>query len=109
VSYGFGSEEEGDGEFEEFRENVDHAMWGILTGYGADRLPVFALGTVASILSRALELVPAFILGLAIDALFFDERAFTLPVVPNGWLPASRGSSGWPPVSSAGLSHSGRA
>jgi len=95
VSGGFGSEEDGDDEFAEFRENVDHAMWGMLTDYGRDRLPVFALGTVASILSRALELVPAFVLGLAIDALFFDERAFTLPGVPDAWIPAGLEGQFW--------------
>ena len=89
------SEETGNDEFDEFREGIDHAMWQLLTGYGRQRLPVFALGTVASVLSRALELVPAFIIGLAIDALFFDERAFALPGVPQASIPAGVEAQFW--------------
>ena len=35
-----------------------------------------------------MELVPAYVLAVAIDSLLFDERAFDLPWVPVGWLPA---------------------
>ena len=80
-----------DDAFAEYRDRVDHAMLTILFRYGRKRLPEFAVGTIAGILSRALELIPAFILAVAIDSLFFDERVFGLPLLPDAWTPETSG------------------
>ncbi|WP_425494235.1 ABC transporter ATP-binding protein [Natronobiforma cellulositropha] len=63
----------------------------ILFGYGRSRLPLLIFGTLASVVTRVLDLIPAFILAVAIDSLFFDERPFGLPLVPEAWLPTTPG------------------
>lgn len=88
---GSGRNRKGDETFDQFRDNVDHAMPTILVRYGRRRIPLFIVGTVAGILTRALELVPAFILAVAIDSLFFDEAQFGLPLIPDARLPTTVG------------------
>ncbi|WP_435068890.1 ABC transporter ATP-binding protein [Haloplanus sp. C73] len=61
----------------------------VLTTYGRPYLPEFLLGGVASALSIALELVPSYLLGVAIDVFFTNERPFSLPLVPDAWLPTA--------------------
>jgi ATP-binding cassette subfamily B protein len=61
----------------------------VLLTYGRSRLPVFAFGGVASALSIGLELLPSYLLGLAIDVFFTDARPFSLPLVPAAWLPTA--------------------
>ncbi|MFB6135675.1 MAG: ABC transporter ATP-binding protein [Halobacteriaceae archaeon] len=96
MSWGRGSGGESEREeFAEFREGVDHALLTILFRYGGRRLPEFGVGAVAGVASRVLELLPAFLLAVAIDALFFDTRPFTLPFVPDSWIPASRADQFW--------------
>jgi ATP-binding cassette subfamily B protein len=64
----------------------------LLSTHGRPYLPIFALGGVASVAAIALELIPSYLLGLAIDALFTGSRPFALPLVPAAWLPeATRG------------------
>ncbi|MFB6196191.1 MAG: ABC transporter ATP-binding protein [Haloplanus sp.] len=59
----------------------------VLLTHGRGHLPEFALGGVASVLSIGLELLPSYLLGLAIDVFFTNERPFSLPLVPASWLP----------------------
>lgn len=84
-----------DDAFEEVRTADDHALWTLFRGYGRTELPQFLLGGVASIVSRSTELVPALILGIIVDSLFFDSRPFTLPLVPPVWLPTDTWNQLW--------------
>jgi len=85
------SDGEDDGDLDELRDAYDgYAMLAVLRRYGRGELPQFGLGAVASILSRSTELVPAFVLGVALDAVFSDSRPFTLPFVPGSWIPADQ-------------------
>ncbi|WP_276253241.1 ABC transporter ATP-binding protein [Halomontanus rarus] len=77
-----------DGSLDDIRAEDSNAIWRMFREYGRDKLLVFGVGGVASVLSRSMELVPAYILAVAIDSLFFDERAFDLWGLPEGWLPA---------------------
>ena len=47
------------------------------------------LGTVSRVLERLFGLVLAFVIGLAVDAIFLRERPFALPFVPDAWLPTT--------------------
>ncbi len=71
----------------EFESSTDTPLRGLLVKHGRDHLPVFILGGVASVLSISLELLPSYLLGLAIDVFFTQERPFGLPLVPDAWLP----------------------
>ncbi len=75
---------------EEVREGYEgNALWRVFREYGRAEWPQFAAGATASVLSRSMELVPAFVLGVAVDAVFFDTRDYVLPLVPDGWIPGS--------------------
>jgi ATP-binding cassette subfamily B protein len=78
-----------DDDLDELRDAYDgYAMLAVIRRYGRGELPQFALGAVASVLSRSTELVPAFVIGVALDAIFNDARTFSLPLIPQGLIPA---------------------
>ena len=59
----------------------------LYTDYAAGGRRYAVVGTAATLVGRALGLVPAFVIGLAVDAIFLGERAYVLPFVPVGWVP----------------------
>ncbi|RMB12789.1 ABC transporter ATP-binding protein [Haloplanus aerogenes] len=69
--------------------DYDAPLRRVLLTYGRSHLPAFLLGGVASACSIALELLPSYLLGLAIDVFFTDARPFALPLVPDAWLPTA--------------------
>ncbi|MGM0397500.1 MAG: ABC transporter ATP-binding protein [Halobacteriota archaeon] len=70
-------------------------VWSIFATYGRENLHYATLGAVNTILGRVLALVPAFVIGLAVDAIFLDQRAFGLPLVPPAWIPGSEMGTVW--------------
>jgi ATP-binding cassette subfamily B protein len=60
----------------------------LYTGYAAGSRRYAAVGTVATLVGRALGLVPAFVIGLAVDAVFLAERPYALPFVPDSAVPS---------------------
>ena len=81
--------------FEAEREQVDRPMLRLYTEYGGDRKGYFLLGLVGSILARVLDLLPPLLLGIAIDAIFLQESAFSLLFVPEAWLPSGQTGQLW--------------
>ncbi len=81
--------------FEEEREQVDRPMLRLYTEYGGERKAYFVVGLVSSILARVLDLLPPLLLGIAIDAIFLEESAFSLLFVPASWLPDSQTGQLW--------------
>jgi ATP-binding cassette subfamily B protein len=69
--------------------NTDAPLRRVLVTHGRSRLPEFALSGVASALAIGFELLPSYLLGLAIDVLFTNARPFSLPLVPDAWLPTA--------------------
>jgi ABC-type multidrug transport system fused ATPase/permease subunit len=61
----------------------------LYTEYAEGSRRFAALGAVATLVGRALGLVPAFVIGLAVDAIFLAERPFALPFVPAAWVPTT--------------------
>ncbi|MFC5279203.1 ABC transporter ATP-binding protein [Halorubrum rubrum] len=66
-----------------WRENP---IWQLYAEYGTGRRYA-VLGAVATVLGRAFGLVPAFVIGLAVDAIFLAERPFAFPLVPEAFVP----------------------
>ncbi|MFD1600306.1 ABC transporter ATP-binding protein [Halobellus rarus] len=66
----------------------ENPVWRLYTEYGVARRYA-ALGAVATILGRLFGLIPAFIIGLAVDAIFLTERPYTLPLVPQVLIPGT--------------------
>ena len=80
--------------FEAQRENTEDPMARLFSVYGRPNLGSMVVGIVASVAARLLDLVPPIMLGLAIDAVF-GERAFSLWLVPDAWIPAEETMQFW--------------
>ncbi|SHG52107.1 ABC transporter ATP-binding protein [Halobaculum gomorrense] len=76
-----------DDPFEDIREKTDNPMKRLFSEYGTANARFFGLGFFGSVAARLLDLLPPLLLGLAIDAIFRNDRPFTLPLVPQGLLP----------------------
>ncbi|WP_058826015.1 ABC transporter ATP-binding protein [Haloferax sp. Q22] len=63
--------------------------------YGRENLAWFVVGLLASVLGRLVAIVPALVLGVAIDAVFFRNTAYALPLVPSSWLPTTVSGQFW--------------
>ena len=81
--------------FAELREDAGNPMWQLFVEYGRGERLQFAVGAVASVISRGMNLLPPLVIGVAIDALFFDRRPFSLPFLPTAWVPAEPWGQFW--------------
>ncbi|WP_232687136.1 ABC transporter ATP-binding protein [Halobacterium zhouii] len=79
---------EDDDPFEDQREAVDNAMYRLFDEYGRDNSFAAVVSIVASIVARVLDLVPAVMLGYAVDA--FTRGQTFLPFLPASLRPATR-------------------
>ncbi|WP_436907095.1 ABC transporter ATP-binding protein [Halosimplex marinum] len=95
MSWGFSGGNDDADAFEDLRESAERPMWRIFTEYGRGYKGEFALGAVASIVARFFELIPALILGIAIDSLFAGTQPFRLPLVPQSAIPATTEGQFW--------------
>jgi len=88
-----------DDPFEAQRESVENPMKRLFLAYGRPYLPQVSIGVVASIAARLLDLLPPLMLGIAIDAIFYEDARFgdqvPLVVVPDAWLPVGRTEQFW--------------
>jgi ATP-binding cassette subfamily B protein len=78
-----------------YREDIDWPLVRLFLEYGEGNRRWFALGLVTSTMARFLSIVPAIVLGTAIDALFRGEEAYSLPFVPQAWLPQGTWDQFW--------------
>src|SRR6056297_3551997 len=79
-----------DDPFEEARERADDPMRRLFTEYGRENDRAFAVGVFGSVVARMLDLLPPVLLGLAVDAILRNDKAFGLPLVPDGLLPTTQ-------------------
>ncbi len=84
-----------DDPFEDIREKTDNPMRRLFAEYGAKYKSYFGLGLFGSVAARILDLLPPLLLGIAIDAIFRDNRPYDLPIVPQSWLPATTEGQFW--------------
>ncbi|GAA0517229.1 ATP-binding cassette, subfamily B [Halorubrum aquaticum] len=94
-----GAEWEEDDPFEEQRAEVENPMKRLFAEYGRPYLPQASVGVLASVFARLLDLLPPLMLGIAIDAVFYEDARFSdqipLVVLPDAWLPAGRTEQFW--------------
>jgi len=81
--------------FEAYRDRVERPLWRLFNQYGRERFGIFVLGLLLSIVERGLTLVPPYLLGVAIDAVIADEEPYTLPFVPQAWIPGDTVGQFW--------------
>jgi ATP-binding cassette subfamily B protein len=84
-----------DGTFDEQRERVDAPMRRLFGSYGRDEWNWLTLGVLASVGAHGFNVIPPFLLGVAIDSIFRAERAFSLPLIPDSMLPTEPGPQFW--------------
>jgi len=84
-----------DDTFEEQRARVDRPMRRLFRAYGSIHRTPLGLGLGASLFTHTLGLLPPFVLGLAVDAVFLDNTEYNLPFVPDAWLPTARADLFW--------------
>ncbi|ELZ38900.1 ABC transporter ATP-binding protein [Halorubrum tebenquichense] len=73
--------------FEVYRDRVDRPLGRLFREYGAPQAHWLVIGMVANVIARVAGLIPPVVLGVAIDAIFTGTGPYTLPVVPDVWLP----------------------
>lgn len=64
---------------------------GFFYQYGRPHRRPFAIGFVTTFLAQLPRLLPALVLGVALDATFLDARPYALPLVPQSWIPPTDG------------------
>jgi ATP-binding cassette subfamily B protein len=79
-----------DDPFEEQRERAENPMRRLFDEYGRENTVAFAVGVASSVVARLLDLLPPVLLAVAVDSIFFDERPFSLWLVPDAWLPTTQ-------------------
>jgi len=75
--------------FEVYRDRVDRPLLRLFREYGALEAHWLAIGMAANVIARVAGLVPPVVLGVAIDAVFTGTGPYTLPIVPDAWLPTA--------------------
>ncbi|ELZ60599.1 MULTISPECIES: ABC transporter ATP-binding protein [Halorubrum] len=78
--------------FEVYRDRVDRPLGRLFREYGAPQAHWLVTGMVANVVARVAGLIPPVVLGVAIDAIFTGTGPYTLPVVPDAWLPTEDGA-----------------
>ncbi|WP_144902172.1 ABC transporter ATP-binding protein [Halobellus captivus] len=79
-----------DDPFEQQRERAENPMRRLFDEYGRENAFAFVVGLASSIVARLLDLLPPVLLTVAVDSIFFDERPFSLWLVPDAWLPTTQ-------------------
>ncbi|TKX70458.1 ABC transporter ATP-binding protein [Halorubrum sp. SP9] len=94
-----GVEWEEDDPFEEQRDKIENPMKRLFVEYGRDYVPQVTVGVLASIFARLLDLLPPLMLGIAIDAVFYEDALFSeqipLVLLPDAWLPTEQAAQFW--------------
>ena len=63
--------------------------------YGRPNAGQFAVGLLAGFVARFVDLLPPLVLGVAIDAVFVGNGEFSLPVVPDAYVPTDQAGQFW--------------
>ncbi|QUO47260.1 ABC transporter ATP-binding protein [Halorubrum ruber] len=78
--------------FEVYRDRVDRPLGRLFREYGASEAHWLVIGMAANVVARVAGLIPPVVLGVAIDAVFTGTGPYTLPIVPDAWLPTEAGA-----------------
>ncbi|SIR94175.1 ATP-binding cassette, subfamily B [Haladaptatus litoreus] len=64
---------------------IRHLLWRFAEPHSRQ----FVGGCVLLLSALVLQRIPALVIGVALDALLLNSQTFTLPLVPNSWIPES--------------------
>jgi len=71
----------------EVPERVDNPLWHLVDRYARPHSPRFLVAALGTLLAQIPGRVPALVVGVALDAILLADTPYTLPLVPNGWIP----------------------
>jgi len=66
---------------------VDDPLLRLFGTYGGPYKHVFAVAVLASLVRIAVDRAPTLVVAVALDAIFLNARPYTLPLVPQAWIP----------------------
>ncbi|WP_224268145.1 ABC transporter ATP-binding protein [Haloprofundus salinisoli] len=75
--------------FQALADQVKRPIQRVFDEYGRPELRWLTLGVLTSFLSRAANLVPPLLLGVTLNAVESGPGAYSLPLVPDAWLPST--------------------
>jgi len=82
-------------ELDAYRDRVERPLWRLFRAYAPGKALWLTVGLVTSVLAYGTLLVTPIVLGTTIDAVFTQESAYALPLVPEAWLPTDRTAQFW--------------
>ncbi len=97
--------------FRKQRNRVDSPIRRLFATYGRDHWFPLVIGIVASLAAHLLSLLPPYILGVAIDAVFptKNPKSYHLPLIPQSWIPNDPFGQLWLSIGLIALSFVGSA
>ncbi|PSP92605.1 ABC transporter ATP-binding protein [Halobacteriales archaeon QS_4_62_28] len=72
-----------------------HPVARIIRTYARPYAGRFGAGILLQLLARIPQRVPALVIGVAVDALLIGTAAYTLPLVPDAWIPTGQTGQFW--------------
>ncbi len=89
------ADDEFETELDAYREQVERPLWRLFRAYTPGHTAWLTIGLLTSVLAYGTVLVTPLVLGTTIDAVFTQESAYALPLVPEAWLPDDRTAQFW--------------
>ncbi|NUB93378.1 ABC transporter ATP-binding protein [Haloterrigena sp. SYSU A121-1] len=80
---------------EGYRDAVEWPLVRLFVRFSRERRHWFSIGLLAGLFERIASLVPPFVLGVAIDAVFNQTTGYDLPLVPDGVVPSTTEGQLW--------------
>ena len=75
--------------------SFSNPMLRLLSLYGVSNIRSFLVGFLANLFARLSDLVPPFLLGVAIDSIILQDKPFSIPFLSNSTLPQYPISQFW--------------
>jgi ATP-binding cassette subfamily B protein len=95
-----------DDTFEKQRDRVDRPMVRLFREYGRDHWLAIVGGILMGLAAHTMALLPTYVLAETIDAVFLQTKPqYSLPLVPQALVPASRTGQFWFSVGVVGLTY----
>jgi len=76
-------------------EHVDNPLWLLVRRYARPYAGRYAVAVLGTLLAQIPQRLPALVVGVALDAILLSSGAYTIPGVPQGWIPTETADQVW--------------
>lgn len=80
---------------EQLQHRVEHPIWQLVSTYCRPHLFYIGFGVFTMLIAQVFWLFPPVVLGVAFDAVLLESGAYQFPLIPDAWLPQTRGDRFW--------------